>query len=148
MVQNPFADFDHLHQEMEEMWERLTGGHGGRPRFCPPMLEPPVDVYETAEDVVILAEIAGIGGEEVQIDVQGDRLRFSGRKNDHHAAPGHRHSQIEICYGTFDRAVTLPADVDPEGVKVSYRDGFLKIVLPKRQRRPHQVRVTVRTQKA
>jgi len=148
MTQKLFADFEYLHQEMEEMWERLTGGQGRRPRLCPPILEPPVDVYETAEEVVILAEIPGIGDEEVQIDLHGDRLRFHGQKNDHHAAPGHRHSQIEICYGTFERTVSLPAEVDPEGVQVSYRDGFLKIVLPKRQRQRHRVRVTVRPQKA
>ncbi len=148
MTQKPFGDFEHLHQQMEEMWERLTGGHGGRPRFCPPILEPPVDIYETAEDVVILAEIAGIADEEVQIDVQGDRLRFHGQKNDHHAAPGHRHSQMEVCYGTFERTVNLPSEVDPEAVQVSYRDGFLKIVLPKRQQQRRQVRVTVRPQRA
>ena len=148
MAQKPFAEFDHLHQQMEEMWERLTGGHGGRPRFCPPILEPPVDIYETVEDVVILAEIAGIGGEEVQIDLEGDRLRFHGLKNDHHAAPSHRHSQMEICYGAFDRTVNLPAEVDAEGVKVSYQDGFLRIMLPKRQQQRRRVRVTVRTQRA
>jgi len=148
MAQKQFSDFGYLHQQMEEMWDRLTGGQGGRPRLCPPVLEPPVDVYETADEVVILAEIPGIGDEEVSIDVEGDRLRFRGDKNDHHAAPGHRHSQMEICYGTFERTVRLPAEADPEGVAVTYRDGFLRIVLPKRQQQKHQVRVTVRPQKA
>jgi HSP20 family protein len=148
MAQKLFSDFEYLHQQMDEMWERLTGGQGGRPRFCPPILEPPVDIYETTEEVVILAEIPGIGDEEVQIDLHGDRLHFHGQKNDYHAAPGHRHSQMEICYGTFERAVSLPAEVDPEGVQVSYRDGFLKIVLPKRQRQKQRVRVTVRPQRA
>jgi HSP20 family protein len=149
MAQKLFADFEHLHQQMDEMWERLTGGQGSRPRFCPPILEPPVDIYETTEDVVILAEIAGIGDEDVQIDLLGDRhLRFHGQKDDHHAAPGHRHSQMEICYGTFERTVNLPAEVDPEGIQASYRDGFLKIVLPKRQEQTRQVRVTIRPQTA
>jgi HSP20 family protein len=145
MTHRPFGEFDHLHQQIEEMWERLTG-QGGRSRFCPPILEPPVDVYETGEEVVLLAEIAGIGGEEVQIDVLGDRLRFHGRKDDHHAAAGHRHSQMEICYGAFDRTVSLPAEVDAEGADVSYQNGFLRIVLPKRQQQAHQVRIRVRAQ--
>ena len=148
MAQKLFSDFEYLHQQMDEMWERLTGGQGGHPRFCPPILEPPVDIYETAEEVVILAEIPGIGDEEVQIDMHGDLLHFHGQKNDHQAAPGHRHSQMEICYGAFERTVGLPAEADLEGVQVSYRDGFLKIVLPKRQAQKHRVRVTVRPQKA
>jgi HSP20 family protein len=148
MAQKLFSDFEYLHQQMDEMWERLTGGQGGRPRFCPPILEPPVDVYETAEEVVILAEIPGIGDEEVQLDLHGDRLHFYGEKIDRHAAPGHRHNQMEICYGTFERTVDLPAEVDPEAVQIAYRDGFLKITLPKRQGQKHRVRVTVRPQKA
>jgi len=148
MTQKLFADFEYLHQEMDEMWNRLTGGRGGRPSLCPPILEPPVDVYETAKDVVLLVEIPGIGDEEVQIDLQGDRLHLQGQKNDRHAAPGHRHSQMEVCYGAFERTVSLPADVDPEGIQVSYQDGFLKIVLPKSERQRHRVQVTVRPQKA
>ncbi len=147
MAHRPFGDFDLLHQQVEEMWERLTG-RGGRSRFCPPVLEPPVDVYETAEHVVLVAEIAGIGGEEVQIHVLGDRLRFHGRKDDHHAAVDHRHSQMEICYGAFDRTVSLPAEVDAEGVEATYQDGLLRIVLPKRRQQTHQVRVTVRARQA
>jgi HSP20 family protein len=148
MTHRPFGEFDHLHQQIEEMWERLTGSGGGRPRSCPPILQPPVDVYETAEDVIVVAEVAGIGGEEVQIDLQGDRLRFRGRRNDHHADVGHRHSQMEICYGTFERTVRLPAEVDAEGVNASYQDGFLTISLPKCRERTHQVRVTVRAREA
>ncbi len=147
MAHGPFTEFDLLHQQMEEMWDRLTGGHRGRPRFCPPVLEPPVDIYETAEEVVVLAEIAGIGDQDVQIEVLRDRLRFRGRKDDHHAAADHRHSQMEICYGAFDRAVNLPAEVDAAGAEASYKDGFLKIVLPKRQSQTRHVRVTVRAQK-
>ena len=147
MAQKLFAEFDYLRQQMDEMWERLTGVQGSRPRFCPPILEPSVDIYETAEDVVMLAEIPGIGDEEVEIDVHGDRLRFHGQKNDRHAAPGRHHSQMEICYGPFERTVKLPAEVDPEGAQVSYGDGFLKIVLPKRQQQKHRVRVTVRPER-
>jgi HSP20 family protein len=147
MAQKLFAEFDYLRQQMDEMWERLTGGQGSRPRFCPPILEPSVDIYETAEEVVMLAEIPGIGDEEVEIDVHGDHLRFHGQKKDRHAAPGHHHSQMEICYGPFERTVKLPAEVDPEGAQVSYGDGFLKIALPKRQQQKHRVRVTVRPER-
>ena len=148
MAQKLSSEFDYLRQQVDEMWDRLKGGQSGRPRYCPPILEPPVDVYETAEHVVIIAEIPGIGEEEVEMEVHGDHLHFRGQKNDHHAAPGHRHSQIEICYGSFERALKVPAEVDPEGAEVSYDDGFLKIVLPKSQQQKRQVKVTVRPGRA
>jgi HSP20 family molecular chaperone IbpA len=140
-----FPEFEHMRQEMDEMWERLTGGRSGRGRFCPPVLVPPVDVYETADQVVVLSEIAGISEEEVEVTIEGTRLTFRGEKNDRHAEPGHRHSQMEICYGIFERTVELPADVDAAGIEVWYGDGFLRIVLPKlKQKRRHRMRVSVR----
>ena len=148
MAQKLSSEFDYLRQQVDEMWDRLKGGQSGRPRYCPPILEPPVDVYETAEHVVIIAEIPGIGEEEVEMEVHGDHLHFRGQKNDPHAAPGPRHSQIEICYGSFERALKVPAEVDPEGAEVSYDDGFLKIVLPKSQQQKRQVKVTVRPGRA
>ncbi len=144
-----FPEFQRLQAYMDEMWARLTGGQLGGPRYCPPVIEPPVDIYETSEDVVVLAEVAGISDEEVEVLVQGDRLTFRGEKNDRHADPNHRHSQMEICYGLFQRDLVLPAEVDASGVEVSYADGFLKFVLPKRlQQTSRQVRVVVPVRKA
>lgn len=147
MAHRPIGEHEQNHQQMEEMWDRLTGGNRGRPHFSRPVLEPPVDVYETAENVVILAEIAGIGSQDVRIEVLRDRLRFAGQRDDHHAAVGHRHSQMEIPYGAFERTVNLPAEVDAAGVELFYQDGFLRIVLPKRQPQTHHVRVTVRARR-
>jgi HSP20 family protein len=140
-----FPEFEHLRQEMDEMWERLTGRSSGGARFCPPVLVPPVDVYETPEQVVVLSEIAGISEEGVEVTIDGTRLTFRGVKSDRHAGPTHRHFQMEICYGLFERTLDLPAEVDPTGIDISYGDGFLRILLPKlkRQRR-RQVRVSVR----
>ncbi len=140
-----FSEFERLHEQMDQMWRRLSGGPSGRSRFCSPMLAPPTDVYETAKEVVIVAEIAGIERQEVDIEVEGDRLTFHGEKVDRDAEPGHRHTQMEICYGAFGRTVVLPARVDASSAEVSYSEGFLRIVLPKlREEGPRRVRVNVR----
>lgn len=140
-----YSDFEYVHQQMDEMWERLTGGSSGRRRFCPPILVPPVDVYETADKVVVLSEIAGISEEGVEVTIEGKHLYFRGEKSDRHAGPEHRHSQMEICYGLFERTIDLPAEVDSEGMEIWYGDGFLRIIMPKpKRRRRRAVRVTVR----
>jgi HSP20 family protein len=141
-----FSEFERLHEQMDQMWRRLAGAPSGRSRFCSPMLAPPTDVYETRDSVVIVAEIAGIEQQEVEIEIEGDHLAFHGEKVDHHAEPGHRHAQMEICYGQFGRSVLLPAKVDPEQAQVSYSDGFLRIVLPKVEQTRKRVRVNVRKQ--
>ncbi len=140
-----FAEFERLHEQMEQMWRRLSEGASGRSRFCSPTLAPPTDVYETADEVVIVAEIAGIDEQEVEVEIEGDRLRFHGEKVDREAHPARRHTQMEICYGLFGRSLVLPARVDASQAKVTYGDGFLRIVLPKvPEQPPHHVRVAVR----
>ncbi len=66
-----FLEFERLRGQVDHMWRRLAGGHPGRPGFCLPVLEPPADVFETADQVVVVAEIAGIGEEEVEVEVVG-----------------------------------------------------------------------------
>jgi HSP20 family protein len=146
-TRSAFSEFQRLHEQMEQMWRRLAGGPSGRSRFSSPMLAPPTDVFETPDEVVIVAEIAGIEEQEVEIEIGGDRLAFHGEKSDREARPNQRHTQMEICYGLFGRSLLLPAKVDAAGVKVSYSEGFLRIVLPKlRDQRPRRVRVSVRKQ--
>ena len=104
-------------------------------------------MYETADEVVVVAEIAGIERQEVDIEIEGDRLTFHGEKMDRDADPNQRHTQMEICYGAFGRTVLLPARVDATSAEVSYSEGFLRIVLPKmREEGPRRVRVNVRKQ--
>ena len=140
-----FSEFERLHEQMDQMWRRLSGAPSGRSRFSSPMLAPPTDVYETANEVVVVAEIAGIEEQEVEIEIEGDRLAFHGEKVDRDAHPNQRHTQMEICYGPFGRTVLLPAKVDPAAAEVSYSEGFLRIVLPKlHEEAPRRVRVNVR----
>jgi HSP20 family protein len=142
-----FSEFERLHEQMDQMWRRLSGAPSGRSRFCSPMLAPPTDVYETANEVVVVAEIAGIEEQEVEIEIEGDRLAFHGEKVYRDLHPNQRHTQMEICYGPFSRTLVLPARVDPAAAEVSYREGFLRIVLPKlHEESPLRVRVNVRRQ--
>jgi HSP20 family protein len=109
------------------------------------MLAPPTDVYETANEVVVVAEIAGIDEQEVDIEIEGDHLAFHGEKVCRDLDPNQRHTQMEICYGPFSRMVVLPAKVDPASAEVSYREGFLRIVLPKLdEESPRRVRINLR----
>lgn len=140
-----FDEFERLHEQMEQMWRRMVSGLPGRPGFCPPIIQPLTDIFETPNHVVVVAEVAGIAEEEVEIEIQGDRLTFRGEKRDRRAEPHHRHAQVEICYGRFERTVKLPATVKTEGAEVSYSDGLLRILLPKEEQQvPRSVRVYLR----
>jgi HSP20 family protein len=148
-MKQAFDEFERLHGQMEQMWRRMVSGLPGRPGFCPPIIQPLTDIFETPNHVVIVAEVAGIAEEEVEIEIHDDRLTFRGEKRDRRAEPQHQHAQMEICYGQFERTVTLPVAVSAQGIEVSYSDGFLRILLPKEERQsPREVKINVRKSKS
>ena len=122
-------------QSMQREMERLLDYFGGSK---PPivhfacMWEPAIDVYETANDVVVLVELAGVKQDEIEIKVDGNTLVIRGERKE---APLRSkityYQQMEIHRGLFERGVLLPATIDPEKARASYEDGVLEIVLPK-----------------
>lgn len=142
---DPLVELRRIHDYMDEVRRRLLGSPG-QPQFCPPVLEPPVDVCETDDSVVLLMEMPGINLETLEIIVQGQTLTVCGQKEERGSKrPGRLYSQMEICCGPFERTVSLPSQVDAERAEALYQDGFLEVVLPKVKRPATQpVRIAVR----
>ena len=140
-----FTEFERrIHDRMAQAWRQMIGPPGA-PHFCPPAIEPTADVYETNDEVVVVVELAGIADQEVEIIVEGRQLTVCGERTPVPGRAGRLYSQMEICFGPFERTLSLPKDVDPDGAKTNYHDGFLEIVLPKVKRQvSRQVRIVAR----
>jgi len=91
--------------------------------------QPPTDVYENDDGVVVQVEVAGMRGEDFSISLAGRRLVVTGTRVD--PAPKRTYHQMEIRFGGFCVEVHLPWPVEPEGVEASYEEGFLKVHLPR-----------------
>jgi len=138
-----FSDFEQIRQRMTHTWQQGLGPPGA-PHFCPPVIEPAADVYETAESVVVLVEIAGVKAEEIDIAVEGKTLTVRGEREDRQRHLTRLYHQMEICCGLFERSVALPSEVDPQQASATYSDGILAIVLPKvQQQLARRVRVVI-----
>lgn len=136
-----FSEFERIRERMEQAWRQMIGPPGS-PRFCPPVMEPPADVYETNDEVVVVIELAGIAEQDVSLSVDGKMLTVSGERLAQQGRPGRLYSQMEICYGPFQRTFVLPAEVDPTKAAATYGNGFLEITLPKVRRQvSRQVRI-------
>lgn len=98
--------------------------------------EPPTDVYETDTHIVVRMEVAGADAKATRIDFmpQTQELRISGRRNDPAAGRKRDYHQLEVVYGPFERSVHMPAPIDANRSKASYRKGFLHVHLPKQPR--------------
>jgi HSP20 family protein len=141
-----FSEFDRIQERMDKAYKQLFGGAPpGSPSFSSPFMEPPVDVYQTETEIVVLMEMAGIADAEVALEVEDGVLVIRGERKPPSARPRRVYSQMEISHGPFQRELTLPAPVNAEAAKAVYRDGILEIVLPKAAPTRHrQLRIVVR----
>lgn len=98
---------------------------------------PPTDGYETEEAYVVRVEIAGMREEDFDVAVENHTLHISGNRPDQ--LERRAYHQMEIRFGKFATAVSLPGPVNVEQSHAEYQDGFLTVTLPKAK--PNQIKV-------
>ncbi len=92
---------------------------------------PAVDLYEKDEHFMIKAELPGVDKKDIQIDLQDRILTLSGERTYDNEVKEENYYRRERSYGKFQRAFTLPADVDSDKIKAEFKDGVLQIEVPK-----------------
>ncbi len=117
-----------LQREMDRLFEDFfrKGGLLTEWRWSPS-----VDVIETADTVVVKAEIPGIEPKEVDISVSNETLTIKGEKKEEKEEKGKTFYRVERAYGSFSRTVSLPSAVVADKAKAEYKNGILEIILPK-----------------
>jgi len=106
---------------------------------------PPMDIYETEEDLVVVMEIAGMRTEDIHVFFEKDLLSITGKRNEDSPAPKTRLHQMEIDYGDFERTLRIPFPLKVDEIRAAYRQGFLIVTVPKRKEPVFQtVEVSVR----
>lgn len=92
---------------------------------------PAIDLYQNDDEVVVKASLPGLKAEDVQISVTAGVLSLRGEfKQDEEKKEATYHIR-EHRYGSFERSITLPADVQTDKAKADFKDGILTITLPK-----------------
>ncbi len=102
---------------------------------------PPMNVFRKGDDFIIIAEIPGVKKTDIDLQVKGRTLRLTGQKavGFPEKAAVHRRERLA---GRFDRALTLPVEIDPEAVKAEYRDGVLTLFLPRAEsEKPRAIKI-------
>ena len=94
---------------------------------------PPLNVFRQGDDIVVIAEVPGVRKSDLQIEVKGRTIRIAGTKSVSYGEKSSVHRRERLA-GRFDRAITLPVEVDAEKVKAECRDGILALHLPRAER--------------
>ncbi len=95
--------------------------------------QPPVDIYESGEEVTVYCDLAGVSRDSLELLVAENQLHISGRRQLPRPQPTVCIHQLEIELGAFERTVALPSIIDVKQVSSVYLDGILVVSLKKRK---------------
>jgi HSP20 family protein len=104
---------------------------------------PPTDVYESEDSIVIKMEAPGVSKDDLEILLEGNLLMVRGRRRRDPSEKGLTYQLVEIPYGPFERTFELPTQLSLQDIRAEYRDGFLRILVPRRAATPRLVPVVV-----
>ena len=103
---------------------------------------PAVDMFDNDDKIVIKAELPGMKKNDFSIDVEDRVLTLSGQRNYDNEVKEENYYRRERAYGNFKRAFHLPADVDADNIKAEFKDGVLKVEIPKpEEQKPKKITV-------
>jgi HSP20 family protein len=124
MLSDPFSALLHLQQALDTFrssdW--LSGSLSGAGAY------PPLNVFRRGDDIVIITEVPGVKRDDLQVQVKDNSIRISGTKAVQYGDRASVHRRERLA-GTFDRAVTVPVEIDAERVRAECRDGILALYL-------------------
>ena len=129
----PFGELSSLRREMDRLWENFFGE---RPlgRMWEREWAPSLDMSETKDHYVVKAEVPGIDAKHIDISLTGDVLTIKGEKKQEKEEKEEDYHLVERSYGSFSRSVRIPAEVESNKIKASYKNGILAITLPKSEK--------------
>jgi len=129
-------DFEHL----EERW-RCRPDIFFESNRTAVHFRPAADFYETAQGLVLRLELAGVKPEDLSLSLAGQELVVKGSRQPPPPAGIRRFIHLEMGFGAFERRISLPIPIDPQGVQARFLDGILEISLPRKAPENRQIPV-------
>jgi len=92
---------------------------------------PMVDIYDKDDHIVLQAELPGVDKEHINVDVKDRVLTLKGERTLDNEISENNYFRRERSFGKFERSFTLPVNVNPEDIKADFKDGLLRVEIPK-----------------
>lgn len=126
--------FRALRTQMDQLFSDFMGGfeRAGLPAG---IMSPRIDVSETAKELTVKADLPGVEEKDIEVTVSGDQLTIKAERKSEAEKKGEDKDRVfhrvERAYGSMQRTMTVPFDIDPKTVTASFKDGVLTLSLPK-----------------
>lgn len=126
----PFRDLRTMQDKMDRLFSPFWP-NGDRELATAGQWVPAADLYEDKDQIVVKLELPGVRKEDVSISLTEDTLTIKGERKTEKEETRENYYRLEGNYGSFLRMFELPRPVKSDAVKAEYKDGILRIVLPK-----------------
>ncbi len=142
---DPFRDLTNLQQSINKLFEESFLQLPKRAGMFASAWTFPVDVQETADSVIVRAEIPGVEKDDIKVHFVNNQLTIQGERKQEAREEGARFLKLERTYGNFYRSFTLDIPVKVDEIKANYKNGVLEIILPKKEEvKPKEIQVEVK----
>ncbi len=138
LLTDPFDTLFQFQQALDQLRESdwLDAGPSGQGAY------PPLNVFRKGDDIVIITEVPGVKKSDLRIEAKGNTIRIAGTKSVGHDGKSSVH-RLERRGGTFDRALSLPIEINADGIKAECRDGILALFVPRaEQDKPRTIAIS------
>lgn len=132
---NPFRELDELQNRLGPIFggfpSRIATGNGNGETFTLPDWSPSVDIIEDEKEYLVKADLPEVKKEDVKVVVENGIVSVSGERKTEKEEKKKKYHRIERSYGSFRRGFLVPEDADAAKVKAEFKDGVLKVHMPK-----------------
>jgi HSP20 family protein len=130
-TKEPYKEMMALQDRMNRPFQGPVDREGEGGDFESNSWNPPVDIYETKDDIIVNVEVPGIFKDLISVEVKDEVLIIQGERPFEKDVDKEQYHRVERAYGKFRRSFILGVQVQVEEIKATYRDGVLEISLPK-----------------
>ncbi len=129
---DPFRELRSLHDDMNRLF-MTNFSHGEQEGFTSGAWSPNVDIFENKDKLVLEAELPGMNRDDINLSIENNVITLSGARKFEKKDESDNYHRVERSYGSFTRSFTLPQTVTSEGATADFKNGVLRVTLPKRE---------------
>jgi HSP20 family protein len=123
----PFQELETLRRQMDQLFDEVAGVE----RHSTTSWKPAIELQDTQENLILRAEIPGVEGKDIDVQVTREAVAISGEHRFENKTPERGFFRSEFRYGSFQRVIPLPVPIQNDQVKADFNNGILTLTLPK-----------------
>lgn len=142
-----------LQSEMNRMFDDFFGSSGSQwsmpsqffGDYSPSKFVPRMDIAESGNNLKVSAELPGMTADDIEINCESDRLQIRGEKRHETTEEDEGYYRTERSFGSFERTIPLPEDVEIEQAQANFKDGVLTVEIPKVEGKTRKRKLDIKT---